>query len=403
MPQIELLPAQLEFLQSTETHTAYIGGFGSGKSTAGIVKTIQQKRLNPGISVAYYLPTYGLIKDIAFTKFSEYLDKHKVGYILNKSDKEFILKTGKIIMRSMDNPATIIGYEVGYSCIDEVDILPVDKMKEAFAKIIARNRAKTRTGYNITDMVGTPEGFGFAYQYFVKDRKVNRKLIKVQTQNNPYLPESYIETLKETYTEAQLQAYLNGQFVNITSGRVYTSFDRSKSHRARKIKPHDVLHIGMDFNITNMSAVVHVIDDDIFYAVAELTKIYDTSAMIRALKDRFSNYKIVVYPDASGKNRKTSGASDVDMLKQAGFTVRVRSQNPFIRDRVNAMNLAFENNKGDRTYFVDTNNCPEYTEALEQIVYKNNEPDKLSGFDHITDAGGYFIYQQTKKKFKAIW
>jgi len=46
----------------------------------------------------------------------------------------------------------------------------------------------------------------------------------------------------------------------------------------------------------------------------------------------------------------------------------------------------------DKTYLVNSNNCPEYTEALEKIAYNKNEPDKQSGFDHITDAGGYFAY-----------
>jgi len=29
---------------------------------------------------------------------------------------------------------------------------------------------------------------------------------------------------------------------------------------------------------------------------------------------------------------------------------------------------------------------------LERQTYKNGEPDKSTGFDHITEAGGYFIF-----------
>jgi hypothetical protein len=44
---------------------------------------------------------------------------------------------------------------------------------------------------------------------------------------------------------------------------------------------------------------------------------------------------------------------------------------------------------------VNTHKCPEYTEALEKMAYdKNGVPDKSSGFDHITDAGGYFVYYE---------
>jgi hypothetical protein len=42
---------------------------------------------------------------------------------------------------------------------------------------------------------------------------------------------------------------------------------------------------------------------------------------------------------------------------------------------------------------VNTHKCTEYTEALERMAYDSNgQPDKSSGFDHITDGGGYFIY-----------
>ena len=45
--------------------------------------------------------------------------------------------------------------------------------------------------------------------------------------------------------------------------------------------------------------------------------------------------------------------------------------------------------------------CPEYVEALEKMAYdKNGQPDKTSGFDHITDAAGYFIYYEYPLKQK---
>ena len=89
----------------------------------------------------------------------------------------------------------------------------------------------------------------------------------------------------------------------------------------------------------------------------------------------------------------TKHLDDIELLINAGFTIRGGKANPFVRDRVNAMNKAFY----DKKYFVNTHNCPEYTEALEKIAYLNNEPDKHSGLYHITDAGGYFCYNVNKK------
>ena len=390
----DILEHQAEFITTDAPHTALIGGFGSGKSIAGTHKTIDKKLLYPGIDVAYYLPTYPLIKGIAFKNFPDVLAARGIPFTLHETDKEFRTPYGKIILRSMDNPSLIVGYETGYSLIDEADILPQKKMKEAFKNIIARNRKALPDGRpNATDMVSTPEGFKFVYEFFVKNASARRVMIKARSKDNPFLPLSYFETLEEEYTAEQLEAYLNGEFVNLNGGNVYYRFDRKTHHSNREIKPGDVLHVGLDFNVTNMNAVIHVIEGRTAYAVAEETGLFDTAQMAEKLRARFPGFRIVIYPDASGAAKSTSGPSDLIILKRAGFTIKTLTKNPFIRDRVNAVNLAFKDNKGFISCYVNTNNCPVYTAALEQMPYKNGEPDKTSGFDHVTEAGGYFIYQ----------
>ncbi|WP_417867971.1 terminase large subunit domain-containing protein [Xanthomarina gelatinilytica] len=398
--EIPVLKHQIEFIRSNATHTGLVAGFGSGKSIAGTLKTIEKKKMYPGINVAYYLPTYGLIKDIAYPNFRQQLDVHEIPYQLNKSDKVFETPLGNIILRSMDNPDTIVGYEVGYSCIDEADIMEKKKMELAFVKIAGRNRVPLPDGLvNSIDLVSTPEGFNFMYDFFVRNKKPNRELIKAKTTDNPFLPETYIQTLLEIYTNEQLEAYLNGEFVNLTSGTVHRTFDRTENHSDREIKPHDKLHIGMDFNIGNMHAIIHVVDGKTPIAVDEIAGAFDTPEMISKIQNRFKGHTIVIYPDASGANRKTSSAdTDIKLLKQARFVVKNLTSNPAVRDRVNTMNSAFLNAKGERGYLVNTNNCPIYTEALEKQAYKNGEPDKTTGFDHPNEAGGYFIWQFSKSK-----
>lgn len=402
--EIAVLPHQIEFINSSAMHTGLVGGFGSGKSRAGTLKTCEKKKQYPGVNVAYYLPTYSLIKDIAFSNFKEVLDLMEIPYVLNETDKEFRTPLGKIILRSMDKPETIVGYEVGYSLIDEADILSKTKMRNVMVKIAARNRKPLpEGGPNCIDMVSTPEGFKFLYQFFVKDKKPNRHLIKAKTKDNPYLPDTYIDMLMDIYTEQELEAYLNGEFTNLTSGTVYHAFDRKVNHSDRMLEATDsTLHVGMDFNITNMSATIRVLDSGkegaISTAVDEVTGAYDTADMISILKKRYPKKRIIVYPDASGNARNTAGESDIKLLKKAKFVVKVGKTNPSVRDRITTVNGSFKNAKGDTTNFINTNTCPELTEAYEQLPYKNGVPDKESGFDHITDADGYAVYSIKKGK-----
>jgi phage terminase large subunit len=384
--KIKLLKHQLEFVQSEYVNTGLVAGYGSGKSIAGAVKIIKKKLENPGIDVAYYLPTFPLIKKIAFKNIGDYLKNFNCPYELNKTDKEFITPYGNIIMRSMDNPQYIVGYEVGYSLIDEIDILPLEKANEAYDKILGRNRSILNS--NI-DIVSTPEGFNFMYKFF-KDKNPNKNLIRAKTTDNPFISKNYIDNLKERYSEKQLSAYLNGNFVNLTSGTVYYEFNRDVNFTDKVAD--GKLFIGMDFNITNMSAIVHIKEDNKLYAVDEFTGIYDTFEMIQAIKERYPKNYIIIYPDASGGNRKTTGLSDIKLLQNNGFIIKNDKKNPFVKDRINEMNKVFR----EIRYFVNLEKCPEYAEALEQLTYKNGFPDKSSGLDHVTDAGGYFIYRNEK-------
>lgn len=384
-----LRPDQRAFISSNILHSGIVGGYQSGKSLSAAIKCITKLLIDPGVPIGYYLPSFSLIADMLIPRFKGLFEDLGIQYKVLLKESKFITPYGEIWMRSMDNPDSIVSYSVGYSIVDEVDVVHGNKRIPAMQRISSRNSFKKGTK-NCIDFVSTPEGFGYMYTFFEKNANDNKKLYRISTlDNSDNLGDGYIDGLREQYDPGQLEAYLLGKFVNLTSGSVYKNFERKQNHTNRSIKVGEVLHIGMDFNITNMSAIVHVIEDGIKYAVEEITNVYDTPGMVRIINEKYKNNSIVIYPDASGKNRNTSGLSDVLMLQQAGYNIRVGSKNPFVRDRINAMNTAFRNS----TYFVNTFSCPEYTAALEQIAYKDGEPDKKSGLDHVTDAGGYFIYQ----------
>lgn len=392
---IELLKHQLDFIQSQYRHTGLVGGFRSGKSQAGVYKTLSKKLSLPKIDVAYYLPTYGLIKDIAYPKFREILEKQNIPYQLNKSDHDITTSYGRIIMRSMDNPELIIGYEVGYSLIDEADVLSADRMREVMIKVLARNSAKYPNNNNATDFVSTPEGFKFLYNFFIKEASANKHLIKAKTKDNPFISEDYIKSLQEQYNPQQLEAYLNGEFVNLTTGTVYRDFDRKKNVDNTKEAVSNILYVGMDFNITKMACTISIKEGNNRYVIDEIVDEYDTSDIVKEIKKRYPNNRVFVYPDAAGAARNTSGKSDHDILRKSGFKVIAPSKNPFIRDRINSVNKEFH----DCTTFVNSNRCPSLVSALEKQAYnKHGEPDKSTGHDHVLDGFGYEVHNSKSNK-----
>jgi len=393
--RLEPTVPQHSFITSKARYPLMLAGYGAGKTEALINRRLIQAFQYPKNDFAFYEPTYDLIRQIAYPRFEEKLEELRIPYKLIKSptNELHIAGCGRIIFRSMDTPSRIIGYEVADSDVDELDTLSRDDAAEVWRRVLARNRQKKFDGSpNTIGVATTPEGFRFVYEAWEKEPRPGYEIIRAPTSSNlKNLPSGYIESLRDMYPPNLLDAYLDGKFVNLTSGTVYTSFNRVDCGSSESIQPNEPLYIGMDFNVGNMSSVTHVMRDGMPHAVAEISQGYDTPQVGQIIKQQYKDagHAIYVYPDSSGGSRSTKDASitDIQILRQFGFTVRAKGKNPPIKDRVNAMNAAFV-----RGYKVNTALCPEYTRSLEQQAYdKNGMPDKTQGLDHHNDAGGYFI------------
>jgi hypothetical protein len=393
--RLKLTKPQEDFIFSEAIHPAMVAGYGAGKSQAAVIRIALLALKYKGLSFGFVEPTYDLIRLIAFPRFEEILDSWGVKYNLNKADAIIKLDNGsQIIFRSADSPERLVGFEVSDAVIDEADTLRIDQARTVWTKMLGRIRErKPDNSPNTLAAVSTPEGFGFMYEMWGKEKREGYELIKAPTSSNPYLPDGYIKQLEATYSSAQLSAYLDGNFVNLNAGSVYHEFDRNLNASNETIMPDDVLHCGMDFNVANGSAVIHVVRGDNVHGVMEFTGVFDTPTMARLLKERYPTHRILIYPDASGNARKSNNASESDhsILRSYGMQVLVNSRNPFIKDRVLSVN-AMIHNQGARRYFVNAQYCPMLVESLEKQCYaKTGEPDKAGGFDHVVDATGYFI------------
>lgn len=400
--ELNMTEPQWKMWASTAKFPAFIGGLGSGKTKTMIDCAIRDALSADDSLIALYEPTYDLVRLILAPRLQGSLDEYGIRYKYNKVENYISVSSpqcGDFVLRTLENPARIIGYESYRAHVDEIDTLKRANAQLCWNKIIARNRQKPTTiekAQNRVSVYSTPEGFGFVYHHWAKNPKPSYWMVQAATYSNPYLPDDYIDGLKESYPEQLVSAYVEGQFVNLTSGSVYPSFNRVLNHTAETIKPFEPVHIGMDFNVLNMTAEISTIRNGLPLTLEELTQIRDTPSMAATIKERYVDrgHPVIVYPDASGGNTSSKkwSESDISILRQMGLTIRVENSNPAVKDRVNAVNAMILNQKGDRRWLVNTDQCPKLTEALEQQVYDaNGQPDKTSGNDHPNDAVGYFL------------
>lgn len=426
---------QWKFVKSKAPSVAAIAGFGSGKTHAVWLKMFNWMNDHPKVSHGYFAPTYSLIRDIFVPEVQEFCAENGLRSKFKKQESLlYVQGYAPIYCRSMDNPDTIVGFEIGNAAVDEIDLLPADKAWLAWRKIKARCRkrlyepGKKKKRKNEMEnqmaLASTPEGFKFAYEAFKKKPIPGSELYQMSTYDNAHnLPKSYIQELLNNYPAELISAYIMGLFTNLKSGRVWTSYDRDLNRTDHVVIGNEPLVLGQDFNVTRGCVVIYVwrrcqtireeleMDKKVntgFYAklgkapppfrlaaVGEIVDTLDTPASIRIIKEKYPKNPINVIPDATGQNRKSVNAtiSDLSLLKTAGFRVIKNEVNPNVKDRVTASNAYMCNALGERNLMINDSLCPSFAEGLETQIYdKNGQPEKGAGKgDDITDAGTYPI------------
>lgn len=400
------MPAQIRFqltepqerlILSKAKYPAFVAGFGAGKSEAMCKAGFIDASHSSDALIGLYAPTYDLVRLITAPRICSVLSDQGVPHKWNK--QENIVYTsyprfGDFILRTMDNPERIVGYETYRAHVDELDTLKPEVAQRVWNQVIARNRQRPEGIVNVFNRVSaytTPEGFRFTYDRWVRNAVEGYEIIQAPTYSNPFLPADYVDALKASYPAELIDAYIEGRFVNLTSGTVYNAYDREANRSLETIQANEPLHIGQDFNVNNMTSAVAVKRDNGWHMVDELTGLRDTPHLIETVRERYKGHAVYIYPDASGDSRKTVDAStsDLEMLRQARFKVRAPNANPRVRDRIVSVNAALSN----KALWVNDKTCPTLAEALEQQAYdKNGEPDKSTGHDHPNDALGYFVH-----------
>ena len=344
----------------------------------------------PNKKVWYVAPSYRQAKAICWGVLKEKMIYHKWVKSINHSDLTLTLKNNsQITLRGSDNESSLRGVGLHFLILDEFQ----DINKTAWYEVLRPTLSDTE-GHAL--FCGTPRGFGnWSYDlYKMGENNKDWKSFQYTTLEGEQVSEDEIEQAKQDLDLRTFQQEYEATFVNY-SGMIYYNFSRDKNIIEKYNKNTGVLHIGLDFNVDPMSAVVCIIENDRIFVVDEI-QIYssNTNEMCDEIKTRYKNKQIVVYPDPSARQRKTSagGLTDLAILKNNGFDVRCRSTAPLVRDRINAVNSKLKNVNGKNSLFI-VKFCKNAIKSIERQIYKEGThiPDKDSGYDHMNDALGYLV------------
>ena len=397
-----LSKAQKEVFSSEARFRVLITGRRFGKTFLALNELAKFSRY-PKKKVWYIAPTFRMCKDIMLDPLVEKMTKHKWISKVNYSDLSITLKNKSLIqLRSSDNFNSLRGVGLDFICMDEFS----DVDERAWYEVLRPTLSdKSREGSAL--FLGTPRGFGnWSYNLFTRQESdKNWESFQYTTLDGGQVSENEIEQAKNDLDDRTFKQEYMASFEKY-SGQIYYNFDRQENVIDEYVTTTNSIHIGIDFNLDPMSAVISEVKQDNLYVYDEIV-IYssNTDELVEEINNRYSGKHIFVYPDPASKQRKTSagGRTDLSILKNAGYNVRVRNAHPLIRDRINAVNTKLKNAKGLRTLFI-ANNCKKVIKSIERQIYKEGTslPDKENNYDHMNDALGYlveFLYP-IKRDFK---
>jgi PBSX family phage terminase large subunit len=389
--KITLTKPQLKVSSSQARFRVLISGRRFGKTYLAVTEMMKYAS-KPNQRIWYVAPTFKMAKDICWSALKEMLNMFNWIEDINETTMTITIRQSNstISLKGADNYDSLRGTGLDFLILDEF----ADIDKRTWFEVLRASIAD-RLGHVL--MCGTPKGYGnWSYEMYLKGKQDKEwESFQFTTIEGGMVAKSEVEQAKQDLDQRTFRQEFEGTFENY-AGSIYYNFHPVESVVQRQIDWTKPLHIGMDFNVSPMSACVAQIEKEKIYIVDEVV-IYgsNTDEMCQELKDRYgTRMKIFIYPDPASRQRKTSagGRTDLSILQNAGFEVKVKHRHPAVRDRINAVNSKLKDSNGKRYIFV-SNSCKIVIKGLTRQTYKEdtNIPNKEDGFDHMNDALGYMI------------
>jgi len=380
---------QQTIVDAPQRFKVVIAGRRFGKTHLSVRCLCEAARF-PEKEVWYVAPTYKQAKMIVFKKLRKKLQDLRWVRKINETNMSFELKNGSTIsLKGADNYDSLRGVGLDYLVMDEFADIEPEAFYETLRPTLADKMGKAL-------FIGTPKGMNWAKDLYDLAQQYPEEWASFQytTEQGGNVSITEIEAARRSLDARTFNQEFRATFETF-SGRIFYAFDRKYNVKAYTDPLPRELHLGVDFNIDPMSAVIGVKAGTAMHIIDEF-KIFgsNTEELVEEVKTRYPGHTIIAYPDPAGAQRKTSagGRTDHTILRNAGFTVKAPHSHNAVRDGINAVNAKLLSSSGFTTLFFDPK-CKYAIECLEKQTYKEGTsiPDKDSGFDHMNDALRYMV------------
>lgn len=439
------------FINQTVRNAVAVCCRGWGKShlagaaaTNAVMELLELKEWVPNKNVYIIAPTYDQVTDIYYPLLVYQLGLEK--YCIKHSRDEGKLwfpKGVELRLVSYEAVGRLRGKGAYFVVNDEVrDWTKGAGFKDAWESIIqpcittrwspkrAKQLGAKSPGRSLT--ISTPKGYDYLYDMSNFQETVpGWKTYHYDHNDAPLLDQDEVELARHNMDPIKFGREYKADFKE-SGNSVFYCFDR-KIHvkpeaemqwfkmGTEKVQGEDV-HIGIDFNVGLQCSSAFAIRGREVHYLEEFKGHPDTEALAVAIKAKFwPNYevadhpefhkkvcKIMVYPDPTGRSKKTSapiGVTDFSILESHGFLTRAHKGSPAIVDSVAAVNRLLKNAAGYTALYFSSR-CKGVIASMERTAWVDKNPDtavidKSAGEEHFSDGVRYpmeYLYPVGKGK-----
>jgi hypothetical protein len=363
-----------------------------GGKTHLAVREICRFASKPGATVWMLANSRQQIKSLVWTKLKKKLNS--LNWILDTNESELTIRlvnNSMICLKSAEQGDNLRGESISFICIDE--FCDID-LEEIWNQII-RPSLSDQKGHAL--FTGTPKAGNQTARDLYDNHltKKNWASFSYTTEQGGFVDADEIEQARQDLSPKVFSQEYLANWENF-AGIIFNEFGQHNITEVRKPTETETVFIGMDFNVTPMSAVI---GRQTRTGIEVYDEIYldnsNTTEMIAEIRSRYPRNPVVVFPDPAGVQRRASanGNTDIKLLEMAGFQTRYHRQHPLVRDRINSGNsLFFKRDDGSTRFTIDPA-CKKTIACFKNWAYKSESmtPSKDSGFDHGADAATYMI------------
>jgi hypothetical protein len=313
-----------------------------------------------------------------------------------------LVNGSQLLLRGAENETGLRGLGIGLCVLDEAAFMS----STVFSEVV--RPALSDTGGRAL-FITTPRVIGewFHQLCMEKQGQPDWGYHEYTTLQGGNVPPEEVEASKLDMDERTFKMEYEARWESMT-GRVYYAFCGKNVQSLPPLKSGETLHIGIDFNIDPMSAIILVKRGSEVHALDEISiRNGNTQMLAETIKKRYKN-PIICYPDPTGASRKTAAAAgdtDHTILRRAGFQVYSPNAAYSVADKLNTVNRAFLDASGNSRLLLQSGVTRGLQKSLSgwAFVEGTSIPEPRSVHSHACDALAYAImallpiYGQTRR------